>query len=331
MQQITLPHTDLNVSRLCFGCWGITTDFHWGDRDETDSVRTIHAALDAGVNFFDTAAVYADGNSERLLGRALGQRRREVVVATKIRPDMMKPADVATACEQSLERLGTDYLDLFQTHWTDPDTPPADTWQAMIRLKEQGKVRHIGVCNMGVGDLTDVCAVEKPVTNQLPYNLLWRMLEAEVLPMCEREQIGVLAYSPLMHGLLSGKFTSAADVPDGRARSRHFNTDRELARHGEAGCEQETFAAIAAIGEIAASLDRTMADVALAWCAAQPAVSCVIAGARTPEQLVGNVQSLDNPLPAEVIGQLNAATDALAVALGSNPDMWQGSGKSRFR
>jgi len=331
MEMIQLPNSDLVVSRFCFGCWGIVGDFHWGDRDPGQSIAAIKAALDAGVNFFDTAAAYSDGESERLLGKALAGRRQQVVIASKPPPDMMKPHQIPVACEQALERLGTDYIDLFQTHWTSPETPPADSWEAMLKLKQQGKVRHVGVCNMGVGDLEAVCPLESPVTDQVPYSLLWRTVEHGILPQCRENGIGVLAYSPLMHGLLAGKYQASDDVPDGRARSRHFSSDRSMTRHGEPGCERETFAAIEAIGEISNGLGRSMADVALAWCVQQPGVSCVIAGASTPEQVTQNITTFEKPIPGEAIRRLNDATEPLRLALGSNPDMWEGTEKSRYR
>lgn len=331
MEYRTLGDTDLRVSRLAFGCWGITSDFHWGERDERASLDAIEAALDAGVTFFDTAEVYGDGRSEELLGRALHRHRDRVVIASKIHPRSMRPEQVAEACERSLKRLNTDYLDLLQTHWTDPQVPIAETWQAMVKLKEQGKVRHIGVCNAGPLDLSDVCAIERPLSNQLPYNLLWRAIEQAILPMCRQQRISVLAYSPLMHGLLADKYRSAAEVPDGRARSRHFSGKRPLARHGEPGCEEETFAAIDRIRTIAHEAGRPMADLALNWIAAQPGVDCIIVGVANRDQLLQNVECLRRGLQPEIIEALTQATEPLRRALGPNPDMWQGAAESRYR
>lgn len=331
MKIVQLPNSDLRVSQLVFGCWGITSDFHWGERDEQESIATIQAALDGGVNFFDTAEVYGDGNSELLLAKALAGKRDQVVLASKMRPDSMQPAQVIEACERSLQRLGTDYLDLYQIHWPRRDVALSDTWSAMIKLRDQGKVKSIAACNLGLGDLAEVSRATAPVTDQLPYNLIWRAIEDGILPYCREHNIGVLVYSPLMHGLLAGKYQTAADVPDGRARSRHFNTERSLARHGEPGCEDETFAALAAIQEVSDGLGRTIADVALAWVAAQPGVSCVIVGARNPAQLNENIATLERPLPADAVEKLNSATDALKATLGPNPDMWQGSENSRYR
>jgi aryl-alcohol dehydrogenase-like predicted oxidoreductase len=331
VKYIKLPRTDLLVSRLCFGCWGIISDQHWGERNREQAIEAIRAAFDAGVNFFDTAAMYGMGESERLLGQALAGSRQQTVVATKIAPQQMHPSVVPEACEQALRALDTDYIDLLQTHWTSPDVPIAETWEAMIRLQQQGKVRFLGVCNMGLGDLADIDALSRPVTNQLPYNLLWRMIETENLPHCRSHDIGVLAYSPLMHGLLADKFDGPDEVPEGRARSRHFSSSRPLARHGEPGRETETFEALRGIRAVCADLGRTMADVALAWCAQRAGITCVAAGAASPGQVQQNLTSLDRPLPVDVMERLDEVTQPLTDALGPNPDMWQSAANSRFR
>ena len=329
----TLPRTDLSVSQLCFGCWGITGDLHWGERLEEESVGAMAAAIEHGVNFFDTAPMYADGASESLLGRFLADRkaRSEVIVATKIRPNMMAPADVIAECEGSLQRLQTDYIDLYQTHWTSRDVPIADTWSAMQELQEQGKVRHIGVCNAGLNDLAAVSETQLPATNQIPYNLVWRMIEKEVLPQCIRQDIGVLVYSPLMHGMLADKYQTLADVPDGRARSRHYHHSRPNTRHGEEGCEAETSAALQRIREIAQSLNRPMADVALAWLLQKPGLTSVIVGAKNATQFNENINAVKNPLSSDVVDALDQATAPLIPLLGDNVDMWDGDANSRYR
>ncbi|MDV6031633.1 MAG: aldo/keto reductase [Phycisphaera sp. RhM] len=332
MKYHLFPGTDLSVSQLCFGCWGITSDFHWGDRAEDESVGAMLAAVDAGVNFFDTAPVYGDGASETLLGKVIAENnlRDKVVIASKVRPDMMRPEDVKTDCEASLARLQTDYLDLYQTHWTSSAVPIAETWGALREVQQEGKVRHIGVCNAGVKDLGDILALQKPLTNQLPYNLIARMIEFEIQPRCVEAGIGILVYSPLMHGMLADKYKTAAEVPDGRARSRHFTTDRPLARHGEPGCEPETFAALDRIREIAASVGGSMAELALTWTLSKPGVVSVIAGARDTDLLRQNVDFLERSLTADTVAALDAATDELKTTLGSNPDLWDGGDNSRY-
>ncbi len=291
----------------------------------------MQAAIDAGVNFFDTAPMYGDGASETLLGKFLAEQglRQQTVIATKIRPSMMKPDQIQTECEDSLKRLRTDYIDLYQTHWTSRDVPVADSWGAMQRLREQGKVRHIGVCNMGLQDLSE--AKPQPLTNQLPYNLLSRMIEAGILPYCVQHDIGVLVYSPLLHGILADKYQTPAEVPAGRARTRHFAGTRPQTRHGESGYEAETFAALERIREIARQNQRTMAELALAWTIQQPGVVSVIAGASNENQLRENVRFLQNPLSIQTLKQLDEATRALKQMLGKNPDLWDGGENSRYR
>ena len=333
MKYHPFPQTDLSVSQLCFGCWGITSDFHWGDRVEDESVQAMSAAVDAGINFFDTAPVYGDGESELLLGKFLAKNhlREKIVIASKVRPDKMRPDQIQQECEESLQRLQTDYLDLYQTHWTNPDVPIADSWDALRKLKDQGKVRHIGVCNAGVKDLADIVPSEKPLTNQLPYNLIGRMIEFEIVPSCLKEQIGILVYSPLMHGMLADKYRTAAEVPDGRARSRHFTTDRPMARHGEPGCETETFQAIDRIRQIATDDGRSMAEISLAWVLAKPGIASVIAGARNADQLRQNVEFIERPLTQDLVAALDEATAEVKGALGTNPDLWDGGENSRYR
>ena len=243
MQFRPLGTTDIMVSEMALGCWPFVGGDLWGEQREEDSIQAVHASLDAGVNFFDTAEGYGEGYSERVLGKALGKRRSQAVIATKVGGAHLAPSDVISACERSLMNLGTDYVDLYLVHWPDHAIPLVDTMGAMNRLKEQGKLRAIGVCNFGVKDLADLLEIGHIEVDQLPYNLVWRAIEHEVLPKTRDHQIGLMAYSPLAQGLLAGRYASADDVPDGIARSRHFTSTRPQAIHGEHGCEAEVFTA----------------------------------------------------------------------------------------
>lgn len=329
MQYRTLAGTDINISAMAMGCWAIAEDANWGPQDEADSRATIKAALDAGINFFDTAELYGDGQSETVLGKALVGMRQRVVIASKASDRHLAPADIVAACEGSLRRLQTDYIDLYQLHWANPDVPIAETMGALQRLQQQGKVRAIGVCNFGAHDLSDLHRIGSCAADQLPYNLLWRAIEFEVLPYCAGNGIGVLAYSPLCQGLLTGKFTSADEVPEGRARTRHFSCRRPRTRHGEPGYEVETFGTIEHLREICRQLERPMADVAIAWVRQHPAVVSVIVGARSPQQIHENVRTLSVRLSAQTIVELNGATEALKQQLGPNVDMWQSVSRVR--
>jgi aryl-alcohol dehydrogenase-like predicted oxidoreductase len=324
-----LGRTGIDVSVMALGCWPFAGGVVWGAQDDQVSIATVHAALDAGIDFFDTAEGYEDGHSERVLGRALVGRRHQAVIATKVSPNHLRPDDVVAALERSLEYLQTDYVDLYQIHWPNHDLPLGDTVGALERLKEQGKVRAIGVSNFGVGDLGDMVALTECATDQLPYGLLWRVLEREILPLCREHGVGIICYSPLAQGLLTGRYRIADEVPDGLARTRHYAGTRPLAKHGEAGCEAGVFAALAEIRAIADDLGQPMAAVALAWVRQQPGVTSFLVGARSPEELSWNLPSLDLTLSDDVIRRLDAATDPVKQALGTNPDAWMTP--SRYR
>jgi myo-inositol catabolism protein IolS len=325
-----LAKTDLNVSAVCFGCWGIIGGFNWGPQDERDSVAALRAAFDAGINFYDTAEAYGGGSSEQLLGRALGDVRDRIVIATKVSPNHFAPADMRAACEHSLRNLNTDVIDLYQLHWPNHDIPLAETFDALESLKAAGRIRAYGVSNFGPRDLSDAVATGKPVSSdQLSYSLLFRAVEHEILPLCRREDVSVLCYSSLMQGLLGGRYRSADEVQPDRARTRHFSGTRPHTRHGEAGYEAETFATVEAIRQIAAEINQPMADVALAWLIAQPGVTSVIAGARNAEQTAGIARATNLTLPPAVVARLTQVTETLKAHMGTNADMWMHDSRMR--
>jgi len=329
MKYRKLGRTGIKVSRVAMGCWALAGGSTWGSQDEADSIATVRAALDAGVNFFDTAEGYEDGVSELVLGRALAGRRHEAVIATKVSRSNLSGDEVQQACERSLQRLQTDYIDLYQIHWPSRTIPLGMTMAALQKLHEQGKVRAIGACNFGEKDLSDLLKIGWVETNQLPYSLLWRAVEYQIRQKCIDEGTGILCYSPLAQGLLTGKFSSPDEVPAGRARTRLFSRNRPQTRHNESGCETEAFAAVERIGHLCDTIHQPMAKVAVAWLLKQPGVTSVIAGARKPDQIRQTVQAADLELSPEMIAQLTVATDEVKQKLGPNPDMWQP--KSRFR
>jgi aryl-alcohol dehydrogenase-like predicted oxidoreductase len=324
-----LGKSNLNVSVIALGCWPFAGGAYWGDQPEKDSIDTVHAALAAGINFFDTAEGYENGQSERVLGKALIGRRSEAIIATKVSGKNLRPADVAVACERSLRNLQMDHVDLYQIHWPNHEVPLADTVGALSRLKEAGKVGAIGVSNFAVRDLTDMLALGECVSDQLPFSLLWRVIEREIQPLCVRKEVGIICYSPLAQGLLTGRYRSAEEVPDGLAQSRWYSGTRPQAQHGEAGAEAEVFAALRDLAGIAAELGIPMATMALAWAKAQPGVTSFLVGARNPEELKWNLPVVDVALGADILGRLAAATEPVKAKLGSNPDMWLVPGRMR--
>lgn len=330
MQTITLPHSDLAITRMTFGAWAIVGGFNWGHQEEKDSLDALREAYEQGINFFDTAQMYGDGASERLIHRALGDVYDKIIIATKIVPDDFRYDDVKKACEARIKALQSDHLDLLQLHWPNHDIPVEETMRALLDLKKEGKIRAFGVSNFGQQDLTEALqATEEISSNQLPYNLLWRAIEFEILPTCRKHNVPVLSYSSIMQGLLAGKFKSPKEVPDDRARSRHFSSQRTQARHSEAGQEVKTFEAIARIHQLANREGILMAQLSMAWLLAQPGMGSIIVGARNPQQVKDNVAAMKVSLSDETVEELNQITQPLKEALGPNADMWQTESRIR--
>ncbi|MBT7302072.1 MAG: aldo/keto reductase [Victivallales bacterium] len=326
-----LGRTDLTVSPIAMGCWAIVGDATWGAQKESDAIAAIHAALDCGVNFLDTAEGYGAGYSEQILAKALKGRRDQVVIGSKASPNHAGNfVDLTASCEASLKNLGTDYIDVYHLHWPNRTVPIEQILADFAKLQDQGKIRAFAVSNFGKGDLTELLEHGRCEVNQLPYSLLWRIVEKEIAPICLANDISITCYSPILQGLLTGKFSSPDDVPDGRSRTRHFSKDRPQARHDEAGAETETFAALAEVTTIAADLGKTMSQVALAWLMYQPGVASVLVGARSAAQMAENAAAMHLVLDAETLARLDAATAPLKGMFGTNPDMWQSGANSRY-
>ena len=324
-----LGRTDIEVSRIAMGCWAIADEANWGVQSEGDAVEAVRTALEVGINFFDTAELYGNGLSEQLLGKALRERREEAVIASKVGPDHLAGADLQSACERSLRHLNTDWIDLYQVHWPSAEVPMAETTAALERLREQGKIRAIGISNFGPLDQSEFLGLGRCESNQLPYSLLWRAIEFGLLDECAANEISVLPYCPLAQGLLTGKFASVDEVPQPRRRSRHFSGEQELSRHGERGCEELTFATIAKIKDITERLGEPMHKVSLAWLLSQPGVASVPVGARNAEQIRRNAAAVELDLSGDALAELNLATEALKQVLGGNADMWQSESRIR--
>jgi aryl-alcohol dehydrogenase-like predicted oxidoreductase len=332
MQYRELGNSGVKVSAISMGCWPIVGDAIWGPQDKNDAIAALRAAVDGGINFFDSAEAYGNGYSEDLIGEGLSDLRSKVIIASKVSPSHHAPADLRASCEASLKRLRTDYIDIYYLHWPNHEIPFADTIGEMQRLRQEGKIRMIAASNYGVVDLPELLALEHVAVNELPYNLIFRAIEHEIMPICLKNKVSVTAYMPLMQGLLAGKYRTVADVPDARARTRHFSAQRNpQSRHGGPGAEEETFAAIAAIARICDDAGMKMSDVALAWVLHQKGIGSVIVGVRNPTQVQANVAAANLRLPRSMLAALDAATQPLKQKLGVNPDMWQSTENSRYR
>ncbi|MFP4172322.1 MAG: aldo/keto reductase [Candidatus Hydrogenedentota bacterium] len=332
MEYRRLGDSELDVSVLAFGAWQIGDPNYWGPDGQADADAVVKAAMDAGINFFDTAEGYGGGESERQLGKALGNRRKNVYVASKVSPKNCAPGRLRQSCEASLQRLRTDYLDLYQVHWPFHGIRAEDVYEEFARLQEEGKIRYIGVSNFGPTSLLRSALQQAPViSNQIGYNLIFRAIEYEILPMCQRHGLGVLAYMPLMQGLLAGRWSRVDDVPIVRRRTRHFASSRQQTRHQEDGCEQLLFQTLGKIARVAQQEEMSMAMLSLAWLMARPGVSSVIVGCRHSKQLERNVEAVGIKLRQEVIDQLDELTRPIKEHLGANADMWLGGEESRIQ
>ncbi|HTB10159.1 MAG TPA: aldo/keto reductase [Bryobacteraceae bacterium] len=313
-----LGNTGTFVSRLCFGTMtfgGAGTIYQAiGGLGQENANALVSQSLDAGVNFFDTANVYALGESETMLGKALGAKRKEVVVATKTYGRMGSGANdvglsriqILRSAEDSLKRLGTDYIDLYQIHGFDPLTPMEETLSALTDLVRQGKVRYIGCSNLAAWHIVKALGIsarehlEKFVTLQAYYSLAGRDLEREIVPMLLDQKVGLLIWSPLAGGFLSGKFTRGGVSEEDSRRSKFGFPPVNL---------EKTYDIIDAMQTMAKEKQATVAQIALAWLLHQPAVTSVIIGAKKPDQLKDNLSSIDVKLEAADLEKLDKLSE----------------------
>lgn len=277
--------------------------------DPAGTELVVNAAIDAGINFFDTADIYGDGQSEELLGRVLGARRSQVLIATKFGHNMpeqgkgAKPDYIHTAVEASLRRLGTDYIDLYQLHTPDIETPIAETLGALDELVKAGKVREIGASNFSAQQIREAEAAVKSgaarfVSLQNEYSLLQREDEKEVLPECERYNIAYLPYFPLAAGMLTGKYRQGQALPQGTRISNNPDPSRWL--------NDLNLAKVEKLIQFAESKGHTILELAFSWLLARPIVASVIAGAMKPEQIQGNVKAANWQLTPADLTEIDA-------------------------
>jgi aryl-alcohol dehydrogenase-like predicted oxidoreductase len=303
---------DLDVSRIGLGAMGMSTAYTGAGSDHAESIRTIHRALELGVTLLDTAEVYGPFTNEELVGRAIQGRRDQVAVATKFGmishagggPGVLdsSPANIRTAAEGSLRRLGTDHIDLYYQHRVDPNTPIEDTIGALAELVAQGKIRHIGLSEAGVNTIRRGHAVHPITALQSEYSLWTRDPETEILPLLRELGIGFVAYSPLGHGFLTGKIRSTQELADDdwrktnpRFTGENFQRNLRIADQVEA---------------IAAEVGATPAQVALAWLLAKGNDIAPIPGTRRVARVEENIAADGIELTAEQIGRLNKLTPA---------------------
>jgi aryl-alcohol dehydrogenase-like predicted oxidoreductase len=309
-----LGGSELEITSVGLGAWAIGGDwaFGWGAQDDNDSIATIRHALDLGVNWIDTAAVYGLGHSEEVVARALGKvaaaARPYVFTKCGLVPDAqanpienLQPASIRRECEASLRRLEVETIDLYQIHWpTDRIEEIDGAWETMAALQREGKVRYIGVSNFNVAELARARAIAPVTSLQPPYSLVHREAEAEILSYCLGHGIGVIVYSPMASGLLSGTMTRerALSLPpnDWRSRNEQFN-EPKLSRN---------LKLVEVLREIGKRDGRSAGEVAIAWTLHNPAVTAAIVGARTPRQVDGWIGAASYDLRPEDIARIEA-------------------------
>jgi len=331
--------TGLELPALGLGCWAFGGGEYWGAHSQEDANAVVRCAVEHGCDYFDTAEMYNNGASEASLGRALqGIPRHRVIVGSKISPSNTQPRTLVEHCEASLRRLQLDCLDLYMVHWpitphsirhftAEPIPTPSvmEAFDTLVRLRKTGKIRHIGVSNFGRARLDESMSTgAEIVVNQLPYSLLARAIEVDILPYCRSKGVGVIGYMSLWQGVLAGTYPTLDAIPVLQRRTRHFDSRRSpLIRHGLPGAEAETSRALGAIQSIAQAHGMTMAEISLKWAMVQEGIVCSLCGARSAAKLRQNIQAAASPLQPEVVAELNRATQPLADALGPSFDYWQ--------
>ncbi|UCG59227.1 MAG: aldo/keto reductase [Phycisphaerales bacterium] len=309
MQYRQLGNTELKLTTVGLGTWamGGPWQFGWGPQDDGEAIAAIIAALDNGINWIDTAPAYGLGHAEELVGKALKQTEHNPIIATKCsllwnerreKVSCLKKDSIHRECEASLKRLGIETIDLYQMHWPEPEEDVEEGWGAMIELVEAGKVRYIGVSNFNVEQIRRVKKMHPVASLQPPYSMLHREPEDELLAYCSENKVGVVAYSPMQRGLLTGKFSqerlSGLPIDDHRRRHPDFHGPQFAA----------TLELVEALKEIAGSNGRTCAQLAISWVLRRNEVTSAIVGARKPAQIVETAPASDWDLSKEDIEQI---------------------------
>ncbi len=305
----TVKLSSLDITPITLGTWGIGGPPFWGETTEAVAVDTIQTAIDSGVNCIDMAPVYGFGRSEEIVGRAIKGKRDKVVIATKFGLRWKSPKlahlykdtsenSIREELENSLQRLGTDYIDLYQLHWPNPDTSPEESMETLVKLKDEGKIREIGVSNLDSASLERVLQYAPVASLQPCYNMLQREVEDETLPFCKENRIGVLAYSPLASGLLTGKYNATSDFDDWRGKKNFGLFVKEK--------WEPAMKKISRLNNIADRSNMPLNHIAIRWLTRQAGVTSVIVGANSGEQIKENLKAFDSTIREEAWSEIEA-------------------------
>ncbi|NJN01286.1 MAG: aldo/keto reductase [Leptolyngbyaceae cyanobacterium RM1_1_2] len=318
MQQRTLGTSDVQITPVIMGTWQAGKK-GWVGVEDNAVVDAMQAALEAGITTFDTAEVYGDGYSEQLVGKALSNKRDRVVIATKVFASHLKFDQVVEACERSLKNLQTDYIDLYQIHWpagafNSEVVPVSETLQAMNQLKEQGKIRAIGVSNFSGPQLAEALEYAQIDSLQPPYSLFWRQLEQDAMPLCVEKNVAIIAYSALAQGLLTGKFGLDHRFEEGDIRAKNKLFQGDLYQKAQSALDQ--------LRPIAQQYQTSLGNLAIAWLIAQPQANAIV-GARNVEQAVENAKAGSLEISAADLKKIDQIGRTVTDYVDSDPVMWK--------
>lgn len=317
MKKRSLGKSEVQITPILLGTWQAGKKM-WSGIDDSESISAIQAAVAAGITTVDTAEVYGQGHSERIVAQALGNQREQVEYASKVFANHLQYDQVIEACERSLTNLQTDYLDLYQIHWpagsfNSEVVPISETMAALNKLKEQGKIRAIGVSNFNREQLAEAANHGRIDSLQPPYSLFWRKIEQDAIPYCVEHNIAVLAYSSMAQGLLTGKFAPGHQFAEDDHRSANVLFQGENF--------QRAHQALTELKPIAQQHNCTLAQLALAWLIAQPQTNA-IAGVRTVKQAEDNAQAAQVDLSVEELQEIDRIGRQVTDHLDDNPVMW---------
>lgn len=347
MKTTKLGKSGISVSALTIGCWPFGGGEYWGEQSQKDVDTVVHAALDQGVNTFDTAEMYNNGASELSLGKALKGCREKAVVISKISPSNCH--QVRKHCEASLQRLGTDYIDVYMLHWpinklslehfTSDNgiirQPPTveEAYIQLEELKQEGLIRSIGMSNFGRSQIEEVQATQVQVdVNEICYNIVSRAIEAEIAPYCMENSISIIGSMGLQQGVLAGIYKTPDEIPMHQAHSRHFPDFRGggTSRHGEKGVEKEVFDVVDQLREMANDLHIHIAQLSIAWILKKPFMASTLVGSRNLKELGMNIAACNLEISDSVEKQIDRISLLVLDILGNNPDYYEHRSKSRI-
>ena len=308
MDSSNLGKSDLNVSKIILGTWAIGGTM-WSDYDENNAVKAIEAAIDNGVNTIDTAPAYGSGHAEVLTGAVIAGKRDKIIIASKCGLDIengmrknLKPEFIRYDLEQSLKRLKTDYIDLYQIHWPDSSVNIEDTMEALMKLKDEGKIKYAGLCNYSGAELHEAAGCGEVISLQPNYSLLERGIEKGDVPFCIENGIGIISYGSLGAGMLTGKYREHPQFKKNDARSFFYRFFKKQYWPAVKGV-------VDALVDISQKRGVTPGQAALAWNLAKPGISAAIVGARNAEQMMENIGGASLVLSQDEIGELDSVSE----------------------